>query len=40
VRTALETNLFGAWRLAQALLPLLRASEHARIVKVQARRRR
>jgi NAD(P)-dependent dehydrogenase (short-subunit alcohol dehydrogenase family) len=34
VRSTLDTNLFGAWRLAQALLPLLRESPHARIVNV------
>ena len=34
VRSTLDTNLFGAWRLAQALLPLLRQSLHARIVNV------
>jgi NAD(P)-dependent dehydrogenase (short-subunit alcohol dehydrogenase family) len=32
----LETNLFGAWRLAQALLPLLRRSGHGRIVNVSS----
>jgi NAD(P)-dependent dehydrogenase (short-subunit alcohol dehydrogenase family) len=32
----LETNLFGAWRLAQAALPLLRASEDGRIVNVSS----
>jgi NAD(P)-dependent dehydrogenase (short-subunit alcohol dehydrogenase family) len=32
----LETNLFGAWRLAQATLPLLRASDDARIVNVSS----
>ena len=32
----LETNLFGAWRLAQAMLPLLRASDDARIVNVSS----
>ena len=32
----LETNLFGAWRLAQALVPLLRASDDARIVNVSS----
>jgi NAD(P)-dependent dehydrogenase (short-subunit alcohol dehydrogenase family) len=36
VRQALETNLFGAWRLTQALLPLLRESNHARIVNVSS----
>jgi NAD(P)-dependent dehydrogenase (short-subunit alcohol dehydrogenase family) len=32
----LETNLFGAWRLAQATLPLLRESDDARIVNVSS----
>jgi NAD(P)-dependent dehydrogenase (short-subunit alcohol dehydrogenase family) len=32
----LETNLFGAWRLAQAALPLLRRSNDARIVNVSS----
>lgn len=32
----LETNLFGAWRLAQAVLPLLRASDDARIVNISS----
>jgi NAD(P)-dependent dehydrogenase (short-subunit alcohol dehydrogenase family) len=32
----LEINLFGAWRLAQAVLPLLRASDDARIVNVSS----
>ncbi|MEU0600958.1 SDR family oxidoreductase [Streptomyces sp. NPDC006393] len=36
VRRALETNLFGAWRVAQALLPLLRRSPHPRIVNVSS----
>ena len=30
----LATNLFGAWRVTQSLLPLLRASEHPRVVNV------
>jgi NAD(P)-dependent dehydrogenase (short-subunit alcohol dehydrogenase family) len=34
--TVLETNLFGAWRLTQAMLPLLRESPHARIVNVSS----
>ncbi len=34
VKTTLETNLFGAWRLTQALLPLLRSSGAGRIVNV------
>jgi NAD(P)-dependent dehydrogenase (short-subunit alcohol dehydrogenase family) len=36
VREALETNLFGAWRLTQSLLPLLRKSDHGRIVNVSS----
>ena len=30
VREAAETNLYGAWRLTQVMLPLLRRSEHPR----------
>jgi NAD(P)-dependent dehydrogenase (short-subunit alcohol dehydrogenase family) len=36
VREALETNLLGAWQTTQALLPLLRASGHGRIVNVSS----
>ncbi|MER5379548.1 SDR family NAD(P)-dependent oxidoreductase [Streptomyces sp. NPDC002688] len=36
VRRAAETNLYGPWRLTQALLPLLRASEHPRVVNVSS----
>ncbi|MER5183552.1 SDR family oxidoreductase [Streptomyces sp. NPDC002896] len=36
VREAVETNLYGPWRLIQALLPLLRAGEHPRIVNVSS----
>ncbi|HEY3501790.1 MAG TPA: SDR family NAD(P)-dependent oxidoreductase [Actinocatenispora sp.] len=36
VREAAETNLYGAWRLTQAMLPLLRASRHPRIVNVSS----
>jgi NAD(P)-dependent dehydrogenase (short-subunit alcohol dehydrogenase family) len=36
VRDALETNLLGAWRTAQACLPLLRRSNSARIVNVSS----
>jgi NAD(P)-dependent dehydrogenase (short-subunit alcohol dehydrogenase family) len=36
VRCGLETNLFGAWRMVQAFLPLLRRSEHPRIVNVSS----
>ena len=32
----LETNLFGAWRLTQAVVPLLRRSDDARIVNVSS----
>ena len=35
-RGVMETNLFGPWRLAQVLLPLLRESAHARIVNVSS----
>ncbi|HLG78349.1 MAG TPA: SDR family oxidoreductase [Ktedonobacteraceae bacterium] len=36
VHTALETNLFGAWRTILAFLPLLRQSEAGRIVNVSS----
>jgi NAD(P)-dependent dehydrogenase (short-subunit alcohol dehydrogenase family) len=36
VHEALEVNLFGAWRMAEALIPLLRRSEHGRIVNVSS----
>jgi NAD(P)-dependent dehydrogenase (short-subunit alcohol dehydrogenase family) len=36
VREALETNLLGAWRTAQAALPLLRESPAGRIVNVSS----
>ncbi|WP_199565779.1 SDR family oxidoreductase [Spongiactinospora rosea] len=36
VRTALETNLYGAWRTVLGLLPLLRASARPRIVNVSS----
>lgn len=36
VHTLLETNLFGAWRMTQAFLPLLHKSEHGRIVNVSS----
>ena len=32
----MATNLFGAWRLIQALLPMLRQSAHPRIVNVSS----
>ena len=34
VAEALDVNLFGAWRVSQALLPLLRSSPRPRIVNV------
>ena len=36
VREALETNLFGAWNMVRAFLPLLRKSRHARVVNVSS----
>jgi NAD(P)-dependent dehydrogenase (short-subunit alcohol dehydrogenase family) len=36
VREALEVNLLGPWQTALALLPLLRASGHGRIVNVSS----
>ena len=36
VHEALETNLFGAWRVTLAFLPLLRRSGHGRIVNVSS----
>ena len=36
VHEALETNLFGAWRMCLALLPLIRESPHGRIVNVSS----
>ena len=36
VRRTLETNLFGAWNVTLALLPLLRASTDPRIVNVSS----
>ncbi|MCX6856081.1 MAG: SDR family NAD(P)-dependent oxidoreductase [Verrucomicrobia bacterium] len=36
VRETLEMNLIGAWRVIQAMLPLLRKSSHARIVNVSS----
>jgi NAD(P)-dependent dehydrogenase (short-subunit alcohol dehydrogenase family) len=36
VREALETNLLGTWRTAQACLPLLRRSPHGRLVNVSS----
>jgi NAD(P)-dependent dehydrogenase (short-subunit alcohol dehydrogenase family) len=36
VAEALDVNLFGAWRVTQALLPLLRASPRPRVVNVSS----
>jgi NAD(P)-dependent dehydrogenase (short-subunit alcohol dehydrogenase family) len=36
VRRDLDTNLFGAWRMAQAFAPHLRASGHGRLVNVSS----
>jgi NAD(P)-dependent dehydrogenase (short-subunit alcohol dehydrogenase family) len=36
VRRDLETNLFGAWRMAQAFSDRLRASPHGRLVNVSS----
>jgi len=36
VRRAFETNTLGAWRMCRAMLPLLRASGHGRIVNVSS----
>ncbi|MBV9847019.1 MAG: SDR family NAD(P)-dependent oxidoreductase [Kutzneria sp.] len=36
VRETAETNLYGPWRLAKALVPLLRRSRHPRIVNVSS----
>jgi NAD(P)-dependent dehydrogenase (short-subunit alcohol dehydrogenase family) len=36
VREAAETNLYGPWLMAQEFLPLLRRSDHGRIVNVSS----
>jgi NAD(P)-dependent dehydrogenase (short-subunit alcohol dehydrogenase family) len=36
IQRALDTNFFGAYRLTVALLPLLRESEHPRVVNVSS----
>ena len=35
-RAVIDTNLLGAWRVTQALLPLLRESDHPRVVMVSS----
>jgi len=37
VRDTLETNLFGAWKLTQAALPLMRKNGYGRIVNLSSR---
>jgi NAD(P)-dependent dehydrogenase (short-subunit alcohol dehydrogenase family) len=36
VRHTLETNLYGAWRLTQAALPLMRENRYGRIVNISS----
>jgi NAD(P)-dependent dehydrogenase (short-subunit alcohol dehydrogenase family) len=36
VRRTLETNLFGTWRLTQALAPLMRGSRYGRVVNISS----
>ncbi|HTK74477.1 MAG TPA: SDR family oxidoreductase [Gemmataceae bacterium] len=36
VRKTLETNLLGAWRVAQAFVPLLKKSGHGRVVSMSS----
>jgi len=36
VEEAFRTNVFGAWRVTQAFLPLLRRSDHPRLVNVSS----
>ncbi len=36
VGEALDTNLFGAWRMCIAFIPLLRKSKHGRVVNVSS----
>jgi len=36
VQEAMDTNVYGAWRMIQAFLPLIRSSKQARIVNVSS----
>ncbi len=36
VREAFETNTFGAWRMCKTFIPIIRRSEHGRIVNVSS----
>lgn len=36
VRRILDTNVLGVWRVTQAMLPMLRASRHPRVVNVSS----
>jgi NAD(P)-dependent dehydrogenase (short-subunit alcohol dehydrogenase family) len=36
VRETLETNLFGAWKLTQAALPLMRRNDYGRVVNLSS----
>ncbi|MGD9050141.1 MAG: SDR family NAD(P)-dependent oxidoreductase, partial [Anaerolineae bacterium] len=36
VRTTMETNVYGPWRLAQALVPLMEQGDHGRIVNLSS----
>ena len=36
VQEAIETNVYGLWRTAQAFIPLLRKSQHGPIVNVSS----
>jgi NAD(P)-dependent dehydrogenase (short-subunit alcohol dehydrogenase family) len=36
VRDAFDTNVLGAWRMSKAMIPLLRRSDHGRIVNVSS----
>jgi NAD(P)-dependent dehydrogenase (short-subunit alcohol dehydrogenase family) len=36
VRQTLETNLYGAWRLTQAALPLMRENRYGRVVNISS----